>query len=245
MIKYKSLILPLLMMLITVPILIKLGLWQLERKADKEALVTRIEQRAGAVPHVVTVQELIDSKETLDALDYTPVTLKGSFVAGYDAQVFTNIDEPSVKFNGPGYDILSLFVSSEGGYVLVNRGFVPPEKRNSVATTSEPIIITGLIRKPERRSYVDVADRPERKEFAIREPKAIIAGLGIVDFKPIIDKFYIDLRTPVPTGGLPQPYKTQINITNNHLQYVVTWWGFALVFTVMFGVVLVRRFKTL
>ena len=53
--------------------------------------------------------------------------------------------------------------------------------------------------------------------------------------------FFLDAdSTPVP-GGLPKGGVTQIDLPNNHLQYVITWYGlaFALVAVALAG--LVRR----
>jgi surfeit locus 1 family protein len=38
----------------------------------------------------------------------------------------------------------------------------------------------------------------------------------------------------VPPGGWPQPGKLVPSLTDNHLQYAVTWFGLALVLAVVF-----------
>ena len=40
----------------------------------------------------------------------------------------------------------------------------------------------------------------------------------------------------MPPGGWPQPGRLVVNLPNNHLQYVVTWYGLALVLVVVFVV---------
>lgn len=249
--KRKSLLVPFLFMLIAVPILLKLGWWQWEQKTHKEDLIARIESRANAMPRMVSISELANTGTSVDELDYTPISLTGRFLHEYEVATFTNRQEGTAKYAGPGYDILTLFASKDGGVVLVNRGFVPQNLRNSAARsqgqTQGEVTITGLIRKPERRSYIDVADRPERNEFAIRDPKAIAAAKLTNELKqqyaPVIDSFYVDLRAPMPNDGLPSPNKTSVNIPNRHMEYVITWWGLALVFIGMFGVFVAQHFK--
>jgi surfeit locus 1 family protein len=249
--KLKSLLVPFLFMLIAVPILLKLGWWQWEQKTRKEVLITRIESRASVTPRTTSISELVASNTPIDDLDYTPISLTGKFLHEFEVATFTNRQEGSDKYAGPGYDILTLFAGKDGGTILVNRGFVPQNSR-SISTRLQgqmqgEIIITGLIRKPERRSYIDVPDMPERNEFAIRDPKAIITAKLNPERKtqlmPIIDSFYLDLRSPMPDGGLPSPNKTSVNIPNRHMEYVITWWGLALVFIGMFGVFVAQHFK--
>ena len=40
----------------------------------------------------------------------------------------------------------------------------------------------------------------------------------------------------MPPGGWPQPGKLEVRLRNEHLQYVVTWYGLALVLAVVFAV---------
>ena len=40
----------------------------------------------------------------------------------------------------------------------------------------------------------------------------------------------------LPPGGWPQPGKLEVRLRNEHLQYVVTWYGLALVLAVVFAV---------
>jgi surfeit locus 1 family protein len=249
--KRKSLIIPIVFMLISVATLLKLGWWQWEQKTRKEDLIARIESRANANPRAVNIAELARSSASIDELDYTPISLTGRFLHEFEVATFTNRQEGTAKYAGPGYDILTLFAGKEGGILLVNRGFVPqnlrPASTRLQGQSSEEITLTGLIRKPERRSYIDVPDLLERSEFAIRDPKAIIAAKLSNEFKqqyaPIIDSFYVDLRSPAPKGELPSPNKTSVNIPNKHLEYVITWWGLALVFIAMFGVFVAQHFK--
>ncbi len=249
--KYKNLIIPIVFMLIAVPTLLKLGWWQWEQKTRKEVLIARIESRANAAPRAVSIQDLANANTSIDDLDYSPITLTGHFLHELEVVTFTNRQEGSAQYAGPGYDVLTPFKDHNGGIILVNRGFVPQNSRPSQSRLKGQIqgniTLTGLIRKPERRSYIDVPDRPDRNEFAIRDPKTIIAAKLTPERKtqltPVIDSFYIDFRTPEPEGGLPSPNKTSVNIPNKHMEYVITWWGLALVFIGMFGVWLRQYFK--
>jgi len=249
----RSLLLPLLFMAISLPTLVGLGIWQWRRLGEKEALLARIEARTKLPAQAVSLKELVASGLSADQLDYTPVTLNGRFLNADEVQIFTNRpDAEAGHLSGVGYDVLTPFAAEGGGVILVNRGFVPDQKR-SPGTRPQgqlegPLTIAGLVRRPERRSFLDAADDPQKGYFAVRDPAAILAaaltGTERSSLGPIVEGYYVDLRAPVPPGGLPEPNETSIAIPNNHLQYALTWWGLALVFLVMFGLFLRSRSRT-
>src|SRR5262249_25596352 len=47
--------------------------------------------------------------------------------------------------------------------------------------------------------------------------------------------FYVELESPTPPGGLPQPGKLTVTLPNNHLQYAITWFGLAVVLAAVFA----------
>ncbi|MBY0612916.1 MAG: SURF1 family protein [Beijerinckiaceae bacterium] len=246
----RSLLIPVLMMLVAMPTLIGLGVWQWQRLHEKEALIARIEARTTAAPRVFDGKALQAAGGRVDEIDYTPVTLEGRFLNETEAFVFTNRpDATRDSVGGPGYDVLSVFALKGGGSVLVDRGFVPDVRRDA-ATRPEgqiehDIVLSGIVRRPERRTYLDADDAPQKNYFAIRDPKAILAAKLDANrraaLEPVIDTLYLDLRAPAPPGGLPDPNRTELNIPNNHLQYAFTWWGLALVFAAMFALFLRSR----
>ena len=250
--KRRALLVPILMMAIALPTLIGLGIWQLRRLGEKQALLARIEMRTKLPPQQVTLKELIASGLDADQLDYTPLELNGRFLHEGEAHVFTNREEGAGQgFGGPGYDILTPFVAEGGGVILVDRGFVPDTRRDTLTRKAGQIegqvSIAAIARRPERRTYLDVADDPKKNQFAIRDPRVILAvKLGDApraDLRPLVDAIYLDLREPIPAGGLPAPNRTQIDIPNNHFQYALTWFGLALVFAGMFAVFLRSHFQ--
>lgn len=250
--RQRSLMLPFLMILIALPTLVGLGIWQWQRLGEKQALIARIEARTALPPQELSLKELIASGLSAEQLDYTPVTLRGRFLNADEAQIFTNRpDAAAGEIGGVGYDVMTPFAAEGGGVILVDRGFVPDDRRDPATRAqgqiAAPLSITGLVRRPERRSYLDAADDPQKAYFAVRDPAAILAarlnGLERSALGPIAEGYYVDLRAPVPPGGLPQPNRTSIDIPNNHLQYALTWWGLALVFAAMFGLFLRSRNK--
>lgn len=236
----RALFIPALITGLSLVVLIGLGGWQWQRRADKSALIATIHERIRLAP-----QPFPDRATwgTLDgaALAYRPVTLTGTFDHSREAHVFFSLSKPVGGVSGPGYLILTPLMLSDGGSVLVNRGFVPaarktPDTRKdgqSEGTTT----VTGLVRLPEARGAFSAADTPDKNVYFVRDPVAIAKGLGLAAVAPLM----VDLQAPLPPGGVPVPSVTQVDIPNNHLQYALTWWSLAAALTVIFVVFARRR----
>ena len=84
---------PVLLGVVGVAVLIGLGLWQLGRMEQKEALIARIEAQIGAEP--------VDLSRAPDPVadQYRPVTLTGT-LGGEEVHVLTSL-------RGPGYRVCS------------------------------------------------------------------------------------------------------------------------------------------
>ena len=103
----------LLFVLLVIPILIKLGFWQLERAEEKTALQARYAKQQMALP--VPLSTL----NSLDKLAYKPVQIIG--VVDND---FTILLDNRIFDGQVGYQVLSPVLMQNGQTVLVNRGWI-------------------------------------------------------------------------------------------------------------------------
>src|ERR1700677_2187286 len=145
----RSLLLPGLFTLLGVAGLIGLGAWQLERLAWKEALIAEVSGRVGAPP-VDAPPEADWAKLAPGDYEYRHVSLVGTYEFAHQVLVFRALDEPRGRFGGPGYLVLTPLRLADGSDVIVNRGFIPFDQRNSFAETQQqtpgPVIVSGLMR---------------------------------------------------------------------------------------------------
>jgi surfeit locus 1 family protein len=114
---------------------------------------------------------------------------------------------------------------------LVPKDLASPAKRPG-GHLEGPVAITGTLRWPDTRSWFTPRDEPAHNLWFLRDPATIAAAKGLRDVAP----FYVEQETPVPPGGYPQPGRLEVRLRNEHLQYVVTWYGLALVLVVIFAV---------
>jgi surfeit locus 1 family protein len=226
-------IIPALFTLVGMALLIGLGVWQLERKAWKEALIDSITRRmnAAAVP-LPPPEQWASLAAARD--EFTRVTFRASFENKQEALVFAGASAFRPDTSGTGYWVFTPARLEGGMLVVVNRGFVPEANKDpstrAAGLVDGPIDIIGVLRWPERGGWFTPAGEPSRNLWFARDQRAIAAAKGWGDVAP----FYVEQEAPPPPGGLPQPGKLTVNLPNNHLQYAITWFGLAAVLAGVF-----------
>jgi surfeit locus 1 family protein len=211
-----------------------LGVWQLHRLAWKEALIARVAMRMQMPVAVPAPAETEWPKVNAEADEYRRVRVTGTFQHDLEALCYELLSDTNGKFSGPGYWVLTPLETAAGATFIVNRGFVPLDRKDA-ATRREGevtgnVIVTGLLRLPERRSWFTPADDPARHLWQVRDPAAIAKAYGLARASP----FFIDADSTPNPGGLPEGGETKLVFPNRHLEYAITWFGLALTLAVVF-----------
>ena len=225
-----------------VAILIGLGVWQLDRKAWKENLIATLDTRLARAPQPLPPRDSWWSLKQ-DGSEYTRVSFAAEFPAGQEALVYTAGSSFRPDVQGPGYWVFAPARLAGGGIVLVDRGFVPPDRKEpaSRAQGALPgsVEVVGVMRWPEARGIFTPADDPNNNLWFLRDTKAIAAAKKWDTTAP----FYIEQEAPVPPGGWPKPGRLVVGLPDNHLQYAITWFGLALGLAGVYGVWLAGRLR--
>ncbi|SEP84446.1 surfeit locus 1 family protein [Devosia sp. YR412] len=212
-----------------------LGTWQMHRLAEKEALIAAVAARLDATP--IPVPPSADwSALDLEALNFQPVSMTGSFRYNQTVTVFTSLANANGPASGPGYWVVTPFVLAEGGTVFVNRGFIPEEFQEAAVTDGDnaetQVTISGLLRPGEKAGFMTPGPNTSDRIEWVRDPERLAAMVDPA-LTPVAP-FYVDLSAGAP-GELPQAGETVVEFPNNHLGYAYTWYGFAIVAVVMLG----------
>jgi surfeit locus 1 family protein len=221
-------------------ILVGLGLWQLERKAWKEGLISTLEQRLAA-----TAVALPPQWGTLEAGrdEFLRVAFPAEFQVDEEALVYTTGSSMRSDTSGPGYWVFTPARLDDGRTVMVNRGFVPEGRQNKATrrdgAVSRRIDIVGVLRWPEPPGLFTPAGDPARNIWFSRDSAAMAVAKNIADAAP----FYVEMEGPVPPGGLPHPGRVQPSLPNNHFQYALTWFGLAAVLVGVYTAWMVGRWR--
>lgn len=171
-----------------------------------------------------------------DAFDYLPVVVSGTFRHDLEAHIYVALAKPNGAFGDQGYFVLTPLETTEGWTVIVNRGFVPEDRKDpstrDAGQVEGEVEIAGLLRQPQGRNAFTPADDLEANIWFTRDPAAIGEAFGLgSDLAP----YYVDaFFDPALPDGLPQGGETELVFSNNHLQYAITWYGLAAALAVIF-----------
>ena len=212
--------------LICVGILCGLGVWQLQRKAWKENLVATMTARLDVKPQPLPPRSQW-AKLTQATDEFRRVEFTAEFLPGEEALVYTPGSPLRSDVKGPGYWVFAQARLPGGSIVVVDRGFVPLERKDAASRAEGvpkgTVDIVGVLRWPEERSTFTPREEAGGNVWFLRDPAAMSAR-GRWDAQA---PFYIDQESPVPPGGWPKPGRLEVHLPDNHLQYAITWFGLA------------------
>jgi len=227
-----------------VALLIGLGTWQLQRLEWKEELIAERHTRStdSAVP---LPGDLSDSK----ALDYVRVELVGRFLHDKELYLGSRTLKGSV-----GYHVVTPFRLSDGRTLLVNRGWVPPERRDPESRAAGQldggeIRIEALLRPGGWRgwSFTRPANDPAGNLWLWPDLPAMFAALGAeaAGLERPVTTLYAESLPVGPLaelpGGLPVAVAGAIDLRNEHLEYALTWYALALALLIIYLIYSTRR----
>lgn len=238
----RGLLLPSLATAVVLACLIALGTWQLERLAWKNDLIAQVQARTTQPPVPAPPPRdwaLVDRSHD----EYLPVTASGRFDHGRETLIYTVLSEPKGPYKGPGFLVITPLIQADGSAILVNRGFVPEDRRDprtrAEGQVAGPVTVTGLLRMPEEASWFVPANAPERNAWFRREPQEIARARGLADVAP----FTIDADAAPNPGGLPQGGETRLSFPNKHLEYALTWYGLAVTLVGVYVAFVITRLR--
>jgi surfeit locus 1 family protein len=202
---------------------VALGTWQLQRRVWKLELIAAVNARVHAPPSLApgpaawpTISAATDA--------YRRVSVAGQFDNDHETRV------QAVTELGPGYWVLTPLVSNRGFTVLVNRGFVPPERADPLTRAqgqiAGPVLVTGLLRVSEPHGGFLRRNDPAHNRWYSRDVAAIAAARGLPP--RLTAPYFIDADATPNPGGMPVGGLTVIAFPNSHLVYALTWFGLAL-----------------
>ena len=211
-------IIPLMFGLFGTAVLVMLGNWQLERLQWKTGILNGIDAVVVADPGPIMARPAQGTDQ------YRPVTAEGTIT---DSEI---IILASTKKIGAAYRVISVF-ETEGRRLLLDRGFVPLEAKDAVRPQVEMTVLGNLYWPDEVNESTPAPDMSRNIWFA-RDIPAMAAALNT---EPVM----IVARDATDPAITPFPVDSSA-IPNNHLEYVLTWYGLAIVWLGMTGYFLWR-----
>ncbi|WP_082510222.1 MULTISPECIES: SURF1 family protein [unclassified Rhizobium] len=220
-------------MVLLTTVFLALGTWQVQRLFWKLDLIERVEARVNA-PAVPTPAEADWPSFKPDEQEYRHVTASGRLL--HDKETLVQ----AVTERGAGFWVVTPLAEADGTTILINRGFVPSERRDP-ATRAEgqtpgDVTITGLLRLTEPGGAFLRSNDPAGNRWYSRDITAIAKVRGLRRVAP----YFIDADGTANPGGYPVGGLTVVHFRNSHLAYIFTWYALA-VMTIVVTVALRRR----
>jgi surfeit locus 1 family protein len=205
--------------LISVPafiVLIGLCIWQVQRMHWKEELIAARESRVAAEP--VALPAPSSRPGDVDSMEFRRVRLEGIFL--HDKEMF--LGARSLNGNA-GYQVLTPFVLSGDGIVLVNRGWIPVERKPPNSRPEGQVTGTqtldGIVRLAHGKAWMQPDNEPDRNMWFYVDLPAMAAASAV----ELRTDLYVDAGPAENPGKYPVGGQTRIELPNDHLQYAITW----------------------
>lgn len=203
---------------------VALGTWQVQRLGWKQALIARVDARVHASPVAAAARPRWPAIDR-DADEYLRVALDGRFLHDKEALVQASTER------GAGFWVLTPLQRADGTLVLVNRGFVPPDRRDPARRSPAPtgeVHVQGLLRLTEPGGGFLRHNDPAADRWHSRDVAAIAAARALPADR--VAPYFVDAESApgAPLDAWPLPGLTVIRFSNNHLVYAITWYGLAL-----------------
>ena len=229
--------------LLMVALFVGLGIWQLQRRIEKHALVAALTERLAAPPQALPPPSRWSTLKPASD-EFRRVRFAATYQPLKDAMVYSSGSAVRGDISGPGTWAFLPAHLPDGNTVAVNAGFVENTMQDrgvedrAVARllTNEPVMLTGYIRFPEAAGVLTPKENTAKRLWFTRDHLAMARALGWGEGGKQVAPFYIDLEQPVPLSGVPKPGPLEVHLKDDHLQYAVTWFGLALAVVITFAV---------
>jgi len=198
-----------------------LGMWQLARRAEAQAEISRVDANFDA-----DAVNLTDALPTLDSFEesqkWLPVEMTGTYLLDEELLVRNR------TFNiNPGFEVLTPLLLANGDIFIVDRGWIPTGE-NQDAPDSVPAAPTG---------EVTVVARLKQGEPVLAGRSATGNQVATINLPAIADRLGADTYTgayglmktedPAPADR-PTAVARPVRDEGPHLSYAFQWFVFAL-----------------
>ncbi len=217
-----------LLVIVAVGVMVRLGLWQLDRLEQRRDFNTRVSAQIEAAP-LDLPSSLPDNPQSLYDMEYRPVTASGEYDFANEILLRNQVLEGL-----PGYHILTpLRMQGVEGVILVDRGFIPLAEGEASLRVKYaqpgPVQVSGIFLRPRIPHYFGVPDptlapgetrldawnavRLDRIQQQVGYPLLPVYILAAPD----------PLRQGPPFSALEQPDLSE----GPHIGYAMQWFAFA------------------
>ncbi|RXN10329.1 surfeit locus 1 [Labeo rohita] len=214
-----------------------LGTWQVKRRKWKLELIRELKSLTTSEPIPLPVDPM-----EIKHLEYRRVKVRGHFDHSKELYILPRSPvDPEREAREAG----RISSSAESGAnvitpmtILVNRGYVPkdkirPETRMKGQVT-EDVDLVGVVRLTEQRKPFVPQNNVEANRWHYRDLEAMAKITGAEEI--FIDAVFDSTIPGGPIGG-----QTRVTLRNEHMQYIITWYGLCAATSYMWYAKFIKR----
>lgn len=191
-----------------------LGVWQLQRLAQKEALIATLAESAVQPPSAA----LPLSSALLERSGFMKYRVHGEFLHEHELHLAARYWKGQL-----GYHLLTPFRLTDGRILLLNRGWVPAAQKS--APSRPHTLVTGpqdytvMLRTDRDHSVFTPAHDIADNIWFWRDIAAMKKETGL-DLLPVSADIVMENQ---PQDSLPVASNGEFALRNDHLGYAITW----------------------
>ncbi|ESZ89665.1 putative COX1 assembly protein Shy1 [Sclerotinia borealis F-4128] len=212
-----------------------LGTWQVQRLDWKSKLIAKFEDRLVRDP--LPLPPHIDPS-AIKEFDYRRIFARGHF--RHDQEMLIG---PRLHDGKDGYLVITpLERDGKGTSVLVNRGWIEKKHKKQASRPDGlpkgEVTVEGLLREPWKKNYFTPDNSPQTQEFYFPdvEQMAKLSGSQPVWVEETMEPDLLKAWDRA-ARGIPIGRPAEVNLRNNHSQYIFTWYALAAATSVMLWMV--------
>ena len=194
-----------------------LSLWQIKRLYWKNNLINNLELAYESKP--INIKTISGD---LSNFRLRKIIAKGSFLN--EKSMFLG---PRVFKNNVGYHLITPFMLDDNRSVLINRGWI--KEKNFDVHNNKNIFLKGIIKESNKKNLFTPKNNQEKNMwyYINTEQMSEFTGLNLIKC------IFIDLISSNDLKKFTIPNSSKVKLSNNHLQYAITWFFLGFVFLIM------------
>lgn len=211
-----------LIVIIGMAVLFRLGIWQLDRLAQRRAANVVLLEQLTSEPLSLNDPEL--DVEALDEMPDRAAVARGEF--DYSEQLWLKLQ--NLQGQAGGHLLAPLRIAGRDDAVLVDRGWVPAENEDPTTwaqfDVAGLVTVEGYLQLAETSRRADPPSEPQQEWYRV-DVEAIERQMPY-DLLPV----YL-LQAPVEgNGSLPYRQEPEFDLSEGpHLSYAIQWFLFTLI----------------
>ncbi len=220
--------------LIATAILLTLGTWQYQRLGWKTEMLANVEIAADAEP-LISLAALKSAFDAGEPIDFRRIKISGDYIqkASGETPEFHVINTRASKTKWRKFRPLE----SEGQNIFVAAETVSDALKDSAVALPAPAYISGYVRAYQRPSrFAAKSTASANRWFSFNAAPEQFDWAMALGAKRVPTGYYIDARHFSGAETLDALPAKRPDIPNNHFDYMLTWYSFALILWVIYAI---------